>query len=1283
MLYTLSNSGRGSENAVYIIESVLKFLKEKAALELAAEFNKQDNRNTNVLKDVLLCAYYATQCQNKKAYEHALNALRLGRFDNILTLLKASWINIEFREEFFRKAQPELEEMVKHYRITLIDPDILSFLSACFFSGTEFLPKSLIKGYEWYRYALQYGAQKAHHTLINILQINNRLTNIAGINVIDFYKHLIDMNYPACHIAQLHLARLYLEKVDGGKENYKLSFNYLTSSLAHEKIGTKRRQNYQWKNAIGQEVRYSFEHMERFLLVQLQDKRKPLYKRGQAAYNLACLHMWGGYQKEESIYKTLYYFGLALNMGITHSDFFLTVIRYHLTELLGHKEFRSPNPIRGWYRNALEKLITSHSEEIRATLKIPSPSQLTKRALKEMDPIFNTYCKEGLAYTGLLPALCYKYGIGGTTIDITRSIEWLRKTAPHDKFADFIFKKMYPAFQILQEKELIELNERRFDADSKLRICFIGGGITAIISALLVARLEGKNNNPLFDVHIFEKEPQLLDGASKLISRLHLGGEYPKDEKTARQCLLSAILIRQLFQTELFLTERKFIDFLLAEASPGTPREENHLTFDDLLEQYKNLQQDYQVYYQILEQEWHNQTGSKLFGLPEHFVNKLSPEQIEALGIGTCYNAGLHTPERGFQPVGMGILLEYLLGQYKNITIHRSSEISHIERIGEQGFRLEVSPQTSVPYTFYTQYLVNSAWASVPYINSLVKIGSEGDKMDKPKTTTIYLRSMALIDISRCELPEDRSFFGLIGEHGGMLSCFNSRVASLFIPGEDLSYQGEYTLNEDSPLTNNLPDEAREAFNMLSYDQKKKKKVAKAILANAVKKYPPLKEATVIDLITRTTLTRDAEIHQRQHDNVRWVDSELRCLEAYSPKGSFAIFTALQVIARLSEHRDIACHMKSLNKESRKFLKTINKGIDFEDKSFIRKIAKLPADFILVKEDTNLPSPLELVQLARKYEFYRNLPFTLFEEHTKGFKANMGIAEKFKAIEWGESIDLQHIDLTADLVETLIDQFKNGNIKHLKLGKITIDEQESDEGDESGEYNTRRKSTSNLITLTKNLLKKVSSITSLQSLSLNQWDLNHKNYIPSLRKLLAGLKSFTLSNGSLSEELVGGILSKDFKNSNLQSLTFSQLTDSSNAIHTVIGHIDLFPNIQEFSVFPDSLSLKDLEIMIKKQRSLKRLSLRGDLMSAESASASGKEIDKQLKGALNLLLAIANAKHLEYVDIRGNKKLHLCQKGLDYYFDITSAIESPLAAPPSSDYLQRITKAEKGKEKKE
>ena len=127
------------------------------------------------------------------------------------------------------------------------------------------------------------------------------------------------------------------------------------------------------------------------------------------------------------------------------------------------------------------------------------------------------------------------------------------------------------------------------EKEEKFDVAIIGGGYTGVFSALLLSRLKDANGDSALRVCLLERDEHLMNGSSLVPARLHLGGEYPKDPVTARQCLLGAMLFRQMMPTDDILTDRKHLDFLVAKDSPSTLLDEVKQRYEELRIIYKGL----------------------------------------------------------------------------------------------------------------------------------------------------------------------------------------------------------------------------------------------------------------------------------------------------------------------------------------------------------------------------------------------------------------------------------------------------------------------------------------------------------------------------------------------------------------------------------------------------------------------------------------------------------------------------------------------------------------------
>ncbi len=146
------------------------------------------------------------------------------------------------------------------------------------------------------------------------------------------------------------------------------------------------------------------------------------------------------------------------------------------------------------------------------------------------------------------------------------------------------------------------------------KIAIIGGGYTGVLTALLLAKLQDEEENPFYEVHLYDSNPELMMGASLAPARLHLGGEYPKDEATALQCLKSAILFRQMLRG--VYTDISKTAFLLSNNS------KEQLTYEVMKENYSKIKNRYGNYYTQLQKEYGENTDTLFLGLLMIFLQK-------------------------------------------------------------------------------------------------------------------------------------------------------------------------------------------------------------------------------------------------------------------------------------------------------------------------------------------------------------------------------------------------------------------------------------------------------------------------------------------------------------------------------------------------------------------------------------------------------------------------------------------------------------------------------------
>jgi len=122
-------------------------------------------------------------------------------------------------------------------------------------------------------------------------------------------------------------------------------------------------------------------------------------------------------------------------------------------------------------------------------------------------------------------------------------------------------------------------------------IAVIGGGLGGVTTALMLAK------DPHYHVTLIEAQPTVLNGACVSAGRLHLGGEYPLDSKTAHDCLLGAIIWKLLMPKNIY-TPAPPMKFLLAqktqEHGEKYPEDDKALTLDKYLTAYEKIREEYE-----------------------------------------------------------------------------------------------------------------------------------------------------------------------------------------------------------------------------------------------------------------------------------------------------------------------------------------------------------------------------------------------------------------------------------------------------------------------------------------------------------------------------------------------------------------------------------------------------------------------------------------------------------------------------------------------------------------
>lgn len=841
-------------------------------------------------------------------------------------------------------------------------------------------------------------------------------------------------------------------------------------------------------------------------------------------------------------------------------------------------------------------------------------------------------------------ALWFRLGMYGLSSSLEHEIYWLKLAAAKGNAnTQKILNSRYPLVPPLTEEEIRTLCHFQTHTNDQPNLVVIGGGISGITTALLFAKAAEEGKISIGKIKLVEQKSHLLKEASMIVARQHRGGEYGKDRTTATQCLYGAALWGQLYRTERMLTERSLNDFLLAKAScdqGGDHPSDDALSEEELIAHYTFLNDHYKAYIRqlVTSRKYDKASAEKLLFGPTPLFHKLKPEELRALHLDHHFAAGISTTERGFQPVGMGVLLEYLLHRH-NIEVITDYEVTGIEPLQNEGLRIKGRGRPSIE----TRYLINAAWHNNSHLAWLLKnsqfnetrVETSSSLSSEFSAKRIFIRCLALADTSQCSLPKDKSFFGVVGEQGGMVSCFNDQIAAIFIPQEGLSYQGEYDLDESTVSA--LPYTARCKLFQLETE---KMALSQKILTNAKTKYPFLEGAEAKGLRVQTTVSENDEIFKRTHSSAKWVDGAEGCLQVCSTKATFAPFVALQALARFvaDKPRELRANF---NEEESGFLKSLIDADLFKEGTV--ENVDLPDCFKLILDD-HFMSEKQFQARMRHYAFQRGMDFSLFEDEAETGVAGIDLNHQFKLVSQEEGlkkIDLEHHTLTTEIGDTLCSLLERTNVElsEIKLGYLG-EETNDDETDQLGGM----------------VLNQLQKAVSLRSLTLPGWNLTFASRYRPLGALFSKLEKVQLKEMTLTLQSVRTLFGSDIYPRTLKKLSITDSNPKESVLRALINGIQRCETLEFLDLsgngIPSTFLDKGLEKLVTALKQLKYLYLHDNKLFEGMSLVSGES--SRLPPALEanpFLLAMVDHPHLERVDVINNGPASsLVQNRLDFYF---------------------------------
>lgn len=405
------------------------------------------------------------------------------------------------------------------------------------------------------------------------------------------------------------------------------------------------------------------------------------------------------------------------------------------------------------------------------------------------------------------------------------------------------------------------------------KLTIIGGGLEGCLAALFAARVplldeQGNavtddNGKPLpqYEVTLLEASDHILSGTSMAAARLHLGGEYPKDLRTATDCMWGAMLWKLIMPPDVF-TSVDTMRYLIAkgtqqEAVQGNP---SAITFEDYKKHYEKLKDQYhsmashvasalrkfpeaakQMHIHIpdttppadianpttqrqserltrwqrqQEQLLIDQVQSVLFGPEREFYSQIPPGDLNTFG--GSMQGGLATQEPGLDITGYLSALQPALEE-AGVRIVTRARVESVSQKKDGGYVL----QCDRGQRFECDQLIQAAWAGGFALDHAHRDAQHQKKVH------VYNRAMAVVDIHDIPLeelphviardgngnimydeegkPQLRlcSCFALKGGHGGMFSPLNEDMALVYHPV--VAHLGETTMDSSDPSSCRLP----------------------------------------------------------------------------------------------------------------------------------------------------------------------------------------------------------------------------------------------------------------------------------------------------------------------------------------------------------------------------------------------------------------------------------------------------------------------------------------------
>lgn len=397
--------------------------------------------------------------------------------------------------------------------------------------------------------------------------------------------------------------------------------------------------------------------------------------------------------------------------------------------------------------------------------------------------------------------------------------------------------------------------------DIKNEIAIIGGGLSGCLTALMLAKNFG------YHVTLIEAGDTLLHGASAIASRLHLGGEYPLDETTALHCLRGAVMWKLLMPNAALNPNEADIytpvppmKFLVAEETQREGEEpqgeKKTLTLEKMSEAYETIRLAYKkIFHQVMkEKKWDKATTEKaLFGSyePGEFFRQLAPEEYADY---KNIAGGIQTQELGLNTAKYLAMVQAELerlqaeGRVEILTQHK------VKKRGIEGKLNNFTIKCQNGKEVRAGQVVQAAWSGGMELmpQEEAPVNRRRKNVEERLEQHVYRRAMLLVDLpDGCQVPPA---FVMLGEHGGMFSPYNGKVAVCYLPVDEAAYINECRLSHEQPSL-------KPGWDTMTGGEIKQR--AARYFSLLKERFPFLEKATNPRIVMRDTISFQKQLHER------------------------------------------------------------------------------------------------------------------------------------------------------------------------------------------------------------------------------------------------------------------------------------------------------------------------------------------------------------------------------------------------------------------------------------